>query len=226
LRLGGVAAAAPWAGLAWRGGFHPLPDDLVPALAGGGAAGTLVLLGFAGRVGWPAFAAAPEAADGAPDPLDRWSRRVISALADAVGGMALFPFGGPPWLPFQRWARRAEPLFPSPLGLLIHPEWGLWHSFRGAVALRERLDLPPLPAAAHPCETCVGRPCLSACPVGAFTASGYDVAACAAHLAAPAGADCMEQGCAARRACPIGAAHAYPPEALRFYMRAFRAARG
>jgi hypothetical protein len=198
----------------------------VPPLPGGEPAGTLVLLGFAGRAGWPEFAAAPEAADGAPDPLDRWSRREILALAEAVGGTALFPFGGPPWLPFQRWAQRADTLFPSPLGLLIHPEWGLWHSLRGAVALRERLDLPPLPAATHPCEACVARLCLTACPVGAFTESGYDVAGCATHIAAPAGADCIDQGCAARRACPVGAAHAHPPEAAGFFMRAFLAARG
>lgn len=219
------ASALRNSGLAWRGAFHPAPDDQVPKLPDGAEAGTLVLLGFAGREGWPAFAASPEAADGKPNPLDRFSRRVIGALAEAVGGAALFPFGGPPWLPFQRWARRAEPLFPSPLGLLIHPEWGLWHSFRGAVALRERLDLSPLPAAEHPCEACVGRPCLNACPVGAFTPAGYDVAACAAHIAAPEGADCMERGCAARLACPVGAAHRYPPDAASFFMRAFRAAR-
>jgi len=220
-----VARKPGGAGLVWRGAFHPGPEDVVPDLPGGVAAQTVVLLGFAGHLGWADFAAAPEAADGGPDPLDRWSRRVVGALAEATGGMPLFPFGGPPWLPFQRWAQRAERLFPSPLGLLIHPDWGLWHSFRGAVALPERLDLDPLPPAAHPCATCVGRPCLSACPVGAFGAAGYDVGACAGHLAVPAGADCMGHGCAARRACPVGAAHRHAPDAAGFYMQAFRAAR-
>jgi hypothetical protein len=221
----GTSAAVPWAGLRWRGAFHPRRDDGVPSLPTGEPVGTLVLLGFTGSAGWPAFAAAPEAADGLPDPLDRWSRRVVGALAEAVGGLALFPFGGPPWLPFQRWAARAEPLFRSPLGLLIHPHFGLWHSYRGGVAVAERLDLVPDPPAAHPCDGCVGRPCLHTCPVGAFAASGYDVAACAEHLAAPAGADCMAFGCAARRACPVGAEYRYPAEAAGFFMRAFQAAR-
>jgi hypothetical protein len=224
LRLGHHAPAA-WAGLVWRGAFHPTAADGVPALPGGAPAGTLVLLGFAGRAGWPDFAASPEAADGARDPLDRWSRRVVTALAQAVGGAALFPFGGPPWLPFQRWAQRAESVFPSPLGLLIHPHWGLWHSYRGAVALPERLDLPPPPPAAHPCDACKERPCLTTCPVGAFRADGYDDAACAAHIAAPAGRACLDKACAARRACPIGAEHRYPDAAAAFYMRAFLAAR-
>jgi hypothetical protein len=224
-RFGLDGASPALDGLAWRGAFHPVPDDRVPPLPSGVPAGTLVLLGFVGRAGFATFAAAPEASDGAPHPLDRWSRRVISAVAEAAAGAALFPFGGPPWLPFQRWAQRAERVFPSPLGLLIHPRWGLWHSYRGAIALPERLDLPPMPAAAHPCESCDGRPCLAACPVGAFGAAGYDVAACAAHIAAPAGTTCMDQGCAARRACPVGAGHRYPDASAAFYMRAFRAAR-
>lgn len=218
------------AGLVWRGAFHPTAADGVPPLPDGAPAGTLVLLGFAGRVGWPAFAASPEAADGAPDPLDRWSRRMATRLAEALGGAALFPFGGRPWLPFQRWAQLAEPVFASPLGLLIHPVWGLWHSYRGALALRDRLALPPRPAAAHPCDSCAARPCLTACPVGAFSPAGYDVAnydvtACAAHIASPAGAACMDQGCAARRACPVGAEHRHDEAAARFHMRAFLAAR-
>jgi len=71
-----------------------------------------VLVGFVGSENWPAFAASPEAADGAPDPLDRWSSRLITAIAGSVGASPLFPFGGPPFLPFQRWAQRAEPSIP------------------------------------------------------------------------------------------------------------------
>ncbi len=208
-------------GLAWRGAFHPQPADGVPALADGGPAGTLILLGWTGGAQWPAFAASPEAADGRPDPLDRWSRRVIGSLAEALGGQALFPFEGRPFLPFQRWAKRAEPVFETPLGLLIHPDWGLWHSYRGAVCLPGLLDLPPAEAAPSPCESCAAKPCLTACPVGAFAAGGYDVGACAAHLRSPAGADCRERGCLARRACPAGREHAPGADAAGFYMAAF-----
>lgn len=213
------------AGLAWRGAFHPAPADGVPVLPDGAPAGTLVLLGFAGGVGWPAFAGSSEARDGGPDRLDRWSRRVIDALAARWGGMALYPFGGPPWLPFQRWAQRAEPVFASPLGILIHPAWGLWHSYRGAVALRERLELPKRDASVSPCESCIGRPCLSACPVAAFSANGYDVATCATHIAAPQGNDCLAAGCAARRACPVGGEQVYGAAEAGFYMANFLASR-
>jgi hypothetical protein len=182
---------------------------------------TIVLAGMIGRDGWEGFAASPEARDGLADPLDRWSRRLIESLAGELGGKALFPFGGPPFLPFQQWAQRAESLHSSPIGVLIHPYYGLWHSYRGALGLSEELVIAEPALAPSPCETCSGRWCLKTCPVGAFSEAGYDVAACAGHLRSMAGGDCMAFGCRARRACPVGAEHAYGPEQASFLMRAF-----
>ncbi len=186
---------------------------------------TIVLAGMAGREGWGAFAASDEAADGLDHPLDRWSRRVIEALARDLRGRALFPFGGPPYFPFQQWARRSEPVHPSPIGLLIHPRYGLWHSYRGALGFPEALDIPERCESVSPCESCRERRCLNACPAGAFSPGGYDVAACADHLRSAAGADCMRDGCQARGACPVGAEHAYAAEQAGFTMRAFLRAR-
>jgi ferredoxin len=178
----------------------------------------------AGRAGWDAFAASTEARDGAHHPLDRFSRRVIDALACELGAVGLYPFGGPPHFPFQQWARRAEPVHPSPIGMLIHPVYGLWHSYRGALGFAEALEVSPPGAAPSPCDSCAEKPCLGACPVGAFSVGSYDVPACAAHLMSSAGADCMELGCRARRACPVGLQHVPGPEQAGFAMRAFRRA--
>jgi len=218
------AAAAPF-GLRLRGAFHCAGDDAVPAQADGRTSRTLVLIGNAGGDFWSCFQAGPEARDGRSDPMNRWSARVIGALATEVGGLALFPSDGPPYPPFLRWAQRAEGLASSPLGMLIHPDYGLWHAYRGAIALGEALDLPPADDRASPCESCSGRPCLTACPVGAFTGASYDVTACAGHVAAPAGADCLDLGCRARRACPQGQDYRYPAAQARFHMEAFLNAR-
>ena len=206
------------AGLVPRGAFKLDDRERVGELAD---MRTIVLAGMVGREGWNAFAASPEASDGFADPLDRWSRCLIEALAHELGGRALFPFGGPPFLPFQRWAQRAEPVHSSPIGLLIHPYYGLWHAYRGAIGFPEELALPEPAPVPSPCESCIGRWCLKSCPVGAFSNTGYDVAACAGHLRSAAGADCMDFGCRARRACPVGADHAYGPEQASFLMRAF-----
>jgi hypothetical protein len=213
-----VFSAIGQAGLVPRGAFRLEDGERSGALAG---IRTIVLAGLAGREGWSAFAASPEASDGADHPLDRWSRRVIEAVARELGAKTFFPFGGPPFWPFQQWARRAEPVYPSPIGILIHPRYGLWHSYRGALGFREALEVPEPPAVPSPCESCSGRWCLKTCPVGAFSGLGYDVAACVGHLKSAAGADCMGFGCRARRACPVGAEHAYGPEQADFLMRAF-----
>lgn len=219
-----IEAGAAVAGLTLRGGFHPDAHDAVPALADGSVAQTVILLGNVGSSLWPSFARSGEYRDGRPDPLDRWSRRIADALAKALGGAAIYPFGGPPHWPFQRWALRAEPVFPSPLGLLIHPHHGLWHAYRAGLLLPERVELPARDERPSPCASCVAKPCLSGCPVSAFTGAGYDVAACADFLGRPAGLDCMALGCAARRTCPVGAAHAYNPDHAAFLMAAFRQA--
>jgi hypothetical protein len=209
-------------GLQFRGGFHPVPDDGVPALPSGRLPGTLVLVGNVGSGSWTAFAQSTEAKDGAPHPLDRWTQRILDRIAAEVHAAPLFPFGGPPYLPFQRWAMRSEPVAPSPLGILIHPDYGLWHAYRGALAFAERLALPPHVERPRPCDSCADRPCLSACPVNAFTARGYDVPACIGHIDGPAGSECMNSGCLARRACPVGVGYAYGDAQAAFHMDAFR----
>ncbi len=215
-----VERALRQTGLLARGAFHPQPSDEVPPLPNGRAAGTLVLAGNAGASLWPTFQAAAAAAGGVLA-LDEWSRRALTGVAGALGAHACFPFDGPPYLPFQRWARRAEPVFPSPIGPLIHPEYGLWHAYRGALAFGETLTLPPVTGVSSPCATCASRPCLSTCPVAALAEGRYDVARCVAHVVSEAGRDCLEQGCRARRACPVGTDYRYPAAQARFHMQAF-----
>lgn len=205
-------------GLIARGGFRPEAADGVP-----GDPVVVVMIGNAGSAMWPVFSG--ERSPGA-DPMNLWSRERIDAVAAECGARALYPFDGPPWHPFQRWAQRAEPVFPSPIGMLIHPEHGLWHAYRGALAFdREIEGLPARAVVASPCESCAERPCLATCPVGAFDGTAYDVPACAAHLRRPEGEDCLALGCRARRACPVGRAATYLPAQAAFHMAAFLGAR-
>lgn len=201
-----------------RGGFHP--EDGVPLLPEGEAIGTVVMIGNAGGALWEAFAATvPEPAG--RDPLDDWTKTVLAPVAARLGARPVYPSDGPPYMPFQRWAMRAEPVSPSPLGVLIHPEYGLWHAYRAAFLFPEKLALPPRAAAASPCESCAERPCLSTCPVGAFSEVRYDVPACAGHVHTPEGRACRGGGCLARAACPVGPDWRYPAAAGAFHLAAF-----
>ena len=194
--------------LAVLGGFHADSDATLPP-----GTQTLLLLGPAEPGFWAHIHAQPEW-DGAPDPIDRWSRRVIGRMACDLGAKALFPFGGAPYHPFYTWARQTGRVWDSPIKLLVHADQGLMVSFRGALALKDRIDLPPpLP---RPCDTCAA-PCLTTCP--ALTASGYDVPAC--HDMLDAGKDCMKLGCASRRACPLSLAYARLPEHSAYHMAQF-----
>lgn len=208
-----ISARTADAGLSIFGGFHPAPGGSCPD-----GTETLLLLAPKEPGFWPRVLAAPEFRDQAPDPLDRWSTRVIGALAKAAGGEALFPFGGPPYLPFIDWAERTGSAWSSPVGMLVHDRAGLMISIRGAIALPYRLELPA--TGPRPCDSCAA-PCRTACPVAALGPSGYDVAACHAYLDTEPGKDCMENGCKARRACPISVTSGRLAAQSAYHMRQF-----
>ena len=200
-------------GLITRGAFHPAPDDQAPA-----DTVTLVLIGNAGPAMWQAFS--QEMPDG-PNPLDNWMQKILEPIASQTGATVVFPFNGPPYYPFQQWAMQADDVSPSPIGPLIHPLFGQWHAYRGALLFTEKLDIPAPTRTASPCLSCIDKPCLNTCPVSAFSEQGYDVPACRTHIASPEGQDCLDEGCRARRACPVGRDYIYEPAQAAFHMRHF-----
>lgn len=209
-----IEARAAEVHLAIFGGFHPTPEDGAPA-----SCKTLLMLGPKEPGFWPDVTATDIFNDGAPDPMDRWSRQTIGRLACDLGAKALFPFGGPPWHPFIAWAKRTGRAWESPVSLLVHDTAGLMVSYRGALALRDHIDLPE-PPAEPPCTTC-DAPCRTVCPVSALGRDGYDTDACHGFLNTDPGADCMTGGCQVRRACPVSKTYGRHPDQSAFHMRSF-----
>ena len=225
-----LAALLAPLGLALRGWFEIQSSDIAKTGAGVDAGMAALLVGNHGPALWHCFQTSTESRDGFPDPMDRWTRRVVT---EACGRLeqpftALFPFGKTVW-PFQQFAHRAMGISASPLGILIHPQFGLWHGLRAAIVfpgLAKTCEVPD--KMIHPCEKCVEKPCLSACPVSAFSERGFDVAGCRSYLDSTASSqsdstlpDCMGRGCAARNACPVGREWRYDGPQLRFHMSAF-----
>jgi hypothetical protein len=212
-----IAAGLEPHGILIRGVVNFGPGE-GPLLGDGTLARSVVLLGNVGGSMWPSFTEWRKGHDGS-DPLDTWSKALIRPLAEQLGAAAYFP-SDPPWQPFQQWAMKAEGLKSSPLGILIHPQFGLWHGYRGALGFPFAMENSP-GAAEHPCESCAEKPCLSACSVNAVSPSDFDIPRCSAYLASDAGrVTCMVSGCVARNSCPVGVQHRYPPGQLRFHMEA------
>ncbi len=210
-----VNRAAEAAGLIVMGGFHPQTG------------GTLILLGT-GPAFWPVFCASGEATDGAPHPVDRWSKRVIGGIAAAFGTTCSFPSDGPPYAPFIAWAMETGRFAQSPVGMMVHDRVGMMISLRGALHVTETLALPEtlpetLPGTVRfdPCADCPA-PCASACPVGALSATApYDVPACHDFLDGDGAKSCMVDGCLARRACPLSRGAGRRSEQSALHMRSF-----
>lgn len=226
MRYEDIAAAIEPTGMIARGGFEPVPSDGVAPLVDGRAVRTVVVVGNAGGAVWSRFRANERPVS---DPLDDWTRRVLAPVAERFQAGYVHP-SDEPFIPMQRWAQRADDVFESPIGLLIHPDHGLWHAYRGALLFPVRVEaLPPVGVRTSPCASCIDQPCRTACPVDAFETDesrllAYDHERCREHVRSGREPRCLTRGCAARRACPVNAGGYYDVDQMTFHMRAFAGA--
>lgn len=212
--LATISVALAKSGLALRGGFVFDPAENAPGRS-------VLLVGHVGAGYWRHFQQWRRAQlSDINDPLDRWSRLVIGDVAEQVGARVVMP-SDRPFAPFQQWAMRAEGLRPSPLGILIHPEFGLWHAYRGALLFDAEISIQAPEKMNHPCDACHGKPCMNACPVSAVSDGAFAWQRCLDHVRGVVGGACRDLGCRARNACPVGGDHAYPSEVQAFHQRAF-----
>ncbi|MDI9314351.1 MAG: hypothetical protein QM529_06745, partial [Hydrotalea sp.] len=222
----------------------------------------LALWGAVGRGYWPYFLQYHQRASRhATHPLDNWSQTALQKITRRRASVfhkprfhkskLAFPFssrlhvvghvGGQRRhakpIAFQQLAQHPAIGFtPSPLGMLIHPRFGLWVGFRGATIDRTMPKKIRRGAArkitigqhhATPCGECDSKPCIAACPAGAVTAMGFDYPACNNYLNNHPACDCLRHGCVARTACPIGngvgdASYQYNQQQVEFFWRSLR----
>ena len=194
-------------GLILRGGF--VQDDQ-----------TTLLIGPNEPIFWEFFTNASEYNDSLPDPMDRWSKRVIGEIATDLNSRAVYPSDGPPYAPFYTWAVLSKNAFVSPLKLLVHEDVGLMISYRGALIVEQSIELP-VTSEKSPCEAC-SQPCLNACPADAFNAASYYPNACKSYLGVSTGQNtCFKRGCLVRISCPLSPKNGRYEDQTKFHMKAF-----
>ncbi len=209
------------AGLALLGGFEPEPGEALPALSGGAIPKALAVVASAGPAMWRHVRQSAEY-ESDPNPIDSWSKRVLSRIAQEHGAEIVFPFEGPPYWPFQQWAMRLPAMSQSPLGVVVHSRYGPWFALRGALLFPEARDFAVGDEGPGPCPGCAGKPCLDACPAGALTRErAFDALICRDYVRENANRDCAKRGCLVRHACPYGRGYAYEPDQARHHMAAF-----
>ncbi len=116
----------------------------------------------------------------------------------------------------------------SALGIGINAIHGTWFAYRVAVLANTTYETPydtlhedlheaqSNDLAESPCDSCIKRPCVEACPVGAPGVT-FDLEGCMAERVRE-GAACADQ-CLARNACPVGTEYRYDQEQMRYHYR-------
>jgi epoxyqueuosine reductase QueG len=151
-----------------------------------------------------------------PHPLDAFVARRVAAADARLGSTPRRWFFASATaelhLDFRALAALAGLGRRSRLGLLLHPEYGVWLGLRAACFLTEAIA-PTGPVAGDPCEGC-DAPCVSACPGGAFPGGHWQVDPCAAFHAA---SSACNSSCASRSACVAAPEHRYSADEILYH---------
>lgn len=197
-----------------------LPQSIVDAFGTDGVPLSryrrLVLIGNGGGRVWQALQTHTTAQQIArADPVDEFSQKLTEQFVNdylpAAESHIFYP--GSSSVSLIQLGALANWSHPSPLGLGIHAHYGLWFAYRAAFLTTAEIDLRGDERTDPPCDACVEKPCIAACPVGAISDSQpFDIDACFTHRLQPESI-CASQ-CLARAACPVGAEYIYSREQI------------
>jgi len=198
-----------------------LPDQAMRFMADSGMSVAdyrrLVLIGHGGRRMWETLQGSrTETAD----PIDRYSiyltQQFIHNYLDDPPIRWLYP-DSPHIAPLQQLGESAGWCSPSPLGSGISPHYGVWFAYRAAFLTDADLPVISEQPAHSPCDNCLEKPCINACPTGAVKLESTDIGTCAAHRLG-VNSRCADR-CLARMACPVHPEHRYTLEQIQYHYR-------
>lgn len=196
-----------------------LPDDIAEMLQSQDIPlaeySRLVLLGHGGKQLWRSMAEIGWRTD---DPVDHHSltatETFIADYLDGPAALMLYPTGY--LIPLQRLGQLAGWSHPSPLGLGISAEFGVWFAYRSAFLTTADLPLTEVEPTTSPCDTCRDKPCITTCPAKAVRGiNQFDIPACTGFRVVEDSV-CADR-CLARMACPVAPEHRYSIEQIQYH---------
>jgi hypothetical protein len=177
----------------------------------------LILLGNAGSQFWQSMQHHRIRITQDEDPVDNFFIRTVENTFDTDPDYRII-YPGNHFLPLQDLGKLAGWHHESPLGLGIHPVFGLWFAYRGVIMSNS--DFIPATddfdtTSESPCASCDQKPCIPACPADAVTKSGFKIKPCSNYRLEP-DSRCQSR-CVSRLVCPIGRDHRYLEEQMAYH---------
>lgn len=186
--------------------------------------GTILLLGNGGQEFWQILQQNyPQGEHPVDDYSAQASDAVLQKCLPTLERQLLFPSADCPLI-LQRLMTQAGWHSPSPLGMGMHAQYGLWSACRAVWWLNAELVAPEgVGTVVDHCAHCEHKPCLAACPADALQLGRPPQLSRCADYRLQADSQCSAT-CVAREACPVAANHRYKPEQLNYHYGLARSA--
>ena len=103
----------------------------------------------------------------------------------------------------------------SPFRIGINQLWGSWFAYRLAVLCDSSFEVSEAMRFISPCETCIEKPCITACPADALQGCDFSLKRCINHRLS-SDSSCHDQ-CLARLSCPVAPQPRYTTQQINYH---------
>lgn len=205
-----------------------LPDELCSSIKALGVDikdyQRLVLLGHAGKSFWSVLKNEDKSLFDREAPIDLFSHQVVEQTVRSYWGdvliEALYP--GDSSIPLQQLGKMAGWHHKSPMGVGINEEYGLWFAYRALFLIDAPLPLRRKPSGISPCENCLDKFCITACPAAALDCSKDPEINRCSQFRVKKDSPCQDR-CLARESCPVALDQRYSREQISYhYLQSLR----